>query len=517
MSEVNVISRVQMIVVNPTTRSVSVINMGPQGPGGIQGLPGDDGDEGPMGPPGPGVPVGGATGQSLRKVNGTDFNTQWVTPVTNLDSLTNVSAPTAADGQVLRYDGASQLWVPGTAGGGGTGLPPGGVIYNLLVKASSVDGDAVWSSVPQVASLIADAITIRDKTGVTYPRLTFSFGDGENGVNPNPYDYILQLLGDKFSLFSSRFITKEVASFRRVSNANVEFGLQDWFITSDTDGYLRFFHGADRTVSEMYLSSVGGLTVPTVAASGRISANDFVANGGYIYGNGNLNILSNGAGYVNVEAYNAQTAVQPGNAYGVGARPKVTITSQPLSGSYWERPLSIHKTGGAGEVGIGFANHATGVTAGFQVFSDGTVYIGNLNGDNSAYVKSYASAFTVVSTKKFKANIERLSGRRAREIIDRVRPVFYRDLQHEMAFNAGSTAPYPGGAVREPPVVEPRFRFGMVAEEVEEAARELIDPSELGPGIDLSGLIAILWRGFKSLASEVRDLRQQVTDLEGQP
>jgi hypothetical protein len=65
---------------------------GPQGPAGANGLDGATGPMGPQGLTGPqgpagtpgangqGVPVGGATGQVLAKVNGTDYNTQWVTP-----------------------------------------------------------------------------------------------------------------------------------------------------------------------------------------------------------------------------------------------------------------------------------------------------------------------------------------------------------------------------------------------------------------------------------------------------
>jgi len=41
---------------------------GPQGPQGIQGVPGQ------------GVPVGGTTGQVLAKVDGVDYNTEWITP-----------------------------------------------------------------------------------------------------------------------------------------------------------------------------------------------------------------------------------------------------------------------------------------------------------------------------------------------------------------------------------------------------------------------------------------------------
>ncbi|MCK6608047.1 MAG: collagen-like protein [Flavobacterium sp.] len=53
---------------------------GPMGPQGIQGLQGPAGVNGTNGTNGVGVPTGGTTGQVLAKVNGTDFNTQWVTP-----------------------------------------------------------------------------------------------------------------------------------------------------------------------------------------------------------------------------------------------------------------------------------------------------------------------------------------------------------------------------------------------------------------------------------------------------
>jgi hypothetical protein len=49
----------------------------------LQGIPGDTGPEGPAGAngdPGIGVPVGGTTGQVLAKIDGTNYNTEWVTP-----------------------------------------------------------------------------------------------------------------------------------------------------------------------------------------------------------------------------------------------------------------------------------------------------------------------------------------------------------------------------------------------------------------------------------------------------
>ena len=52
---------------------------GSQGIQGIQGLKGDTGTAGTNGTNGVGVPVGGTAGQVLSKIDGTNYNTQWVT------------------------------------------------------------------------------------------------------------------------------------------------------------------------------------------------------------------------------------------------------------------------------------------------------------------------------------------------------------------------------------------------------------------------------------------------------
>lgn len=72
---------------------------GPQGPIGLtgasgpQGLQGETGPQGPAGVPGAngqGVPTGGTTGQVLAKVDGTDYNTQWVTPSAAASAYPNI-------------------------------------------------------------------------------------------------------------------------------------------------------------------------------------------------------------------------------------------------------------------------------------------------------------------------------------------------------------------------------------------------------------------------------------------
>ena len=79
-TEINVISRTQIIYVDPTSGSVSIIDAGPAGPGG------------PMGEVSTaqmnaaidtalstkGVPPGGTAGQVLMKMSDTDFDVAWV-------------------------------------------------------------------------------------------------------------------------------------------------------------------------------------------------------------------------------------------------------------------------------------------------------------------------------------------------------------------------------------------------------------------------------------------------------
>jgi hypothetical protein len=64
MSEdLNVQLTTQRIVVEPSSRSVSVVAAGPQGPAGLAGSA---------------IPTGGATGQVLTKDSGSDGKSPWV-------------------------------------------------------------------------------------------------------------------------------------------------------------------------------------------------------------------------------------------------------------------------------------------------------------------------------------------------------------------------------------------------------------------------------------------------------
>ena len=62
---------------NPGSGQWETVLVGAPGPVGPKGDTGSAGANGAPGPAGPGVPVGGAAGQVLSKINATDFNTQW--------------------------------------------------------------------------------------------------------------------------------------------------------------------------------------------------------------------------------------------------------------------------------------------------------------------------------------------------------------------------------------------------------------------------------------------------------
>jgi hypothetical protein len=77
----------------PGTLTGSVGVPGPQGPTGSTGATGATGATGPAGPagsPGQGVPAGGTAGQYLQKIDGTNYNTDWVT--LNLSAYLTTSA-----------------------------------------------------------------------------------------------------------------------------------------------------------------------------------------------------------------------------------------------------------------------------------------------------------------------------------------------------------------------------------------------------------------------------------------
>lgn len=80
----------------PTGATGATGAVGPTGPTGAQG---PAGDTGPAGSNGAGVPIGGTASQVLSKIDGTNYNTEWVTPPT-----APVSSVNGASGAVVLDD-----------------------------------------------------------------------------------------------------------------------------------------------------------------------------------------------------------------------------------------------------------------------------------------------------------------------------------------------------------------------------------------------------------------------------
>jgi hypothetical protein len=74
------------------------------------------GATGPTGAAGQGVPLGGATGQILRKTSDASYATEWVDPEAvqdvSLNELTDVNLSSLTNGQVLVYDQDTNAWIP---------------------------------------------------------------------------------------------------------------------------------------------------------------------------------------------------------------------------------------------------------------------------------------------------------------------------------------------------------------------------------------------------------------------
>lgn len=62
---------ITVVTVQQGRTAIVISNTGTQGPEGAMG------PAGATGAAGPGVPAGGTTGQVLKKIDGTDYNTEW--------------------------------------------------------------------------------------------------------------------------------------------------------------------------------------------------------------------------------------------------------------------------------------------------------------------------------------------------------------------------------------------------------------------------------------------------------
>jgi Collagen triple helix repeat (20 copies) len=125
---------------------------GPQGPIGLTGATGATGPQGPTGPAGTngiGVPAGGTTGQVLSKVDGTNYNTQWVTPTSAGWNLTGNAGTSGSNfigttdnvGIAFRTNNIPQWEL--TPKGRFTSLAPQNIIFGGGNETNTASGNTV--------------------------------------------------------------------------------------------------------------------------------------------------------------------------------------------------------------------------------------------------------------------------------------------------------------------------------------------------------------------------------------
>ena len=108
--------------------------IGPTGPQGDAGPTGPPGATGATGPTGAGVPIGGTTNQVLSKINGTDYNTQWITPVSTVNGTTG----TAIIRQVLAIACSDETTALTTGTNKVKFINPYSTVFNILSVVASL-------------------------------------------------------------------------------------------------------------------------------------------------------------------------------------------------------------------------------------------------------------------------------------------------------------------------------------------------------------------------------------------
>lgn len=124
--------------------------VGPTGATGATGPAGTNGTNGTNGADGVGIPAGGTASQVLRKIDGTDYNTEWADPATSADDTA--------------YDATS--W------NGVTNVPPSKNAVRDLVEGPIATAIAAKADASALAAHLADTTDAHDASAISYPDST---------------------------------------------------------------------------------------------------------------------------------------------------------------------------------------------------------------------------------------------------------------------------------------------------------------------------------------------------------
>jgi len=148
---------------------------GDTGATGAQGIAGPAGANGTNGTDGVGVPAGGAATQVLSKIDGTDYNTEWVDPASGPAGPAGPAGPTGATGATgptgpagpTGATGATGATGPagatGATGATGPGVPIGGTAGQILSKIDGTNYNTQWI-VPPTGGGVSSAIAAGTNT-----------------------------------------------------------------------------------------------------------------------------------------------------------------------------------------------------------------------------------------------------------------------------------------------------------------------------------------------------------------
>lgn len=147
-----------------------VLTVGPQGPTGATGAGGAAGAAGPAGSTGPGVPSGGSAGQSLFKIDATDFNTIWRRPASGVDVASFATAGAGTQGSPWTGWDTAITWAARTRYNCRSGYYAYATAPNLLFEGIEIIGEpgTFWVHTGTGNAFIMDAGA---STGVWVPNV----------------------------------------------------------------------------------------------------------------------------------------------------------------------------------------------------------------------------------------------------------------------------------------------------------------------------------------------------------
>jgi hypothetical protein len=136
----------------------------------VTGATGATGPAGVTGSAGPGVPAGGTAKQVLSKIDGTNYNTQWVDAIYDIALSTDDAAIYANNQVILRHAPAHQFVLKAGlfgARGGCVVAPTGSISVNIKKNGSNVGSIDIAASATSATFTFSSDVTFTTSDTLT--------------------------------------------------------------------------------------------------------------------------------------------------------------------------------------------------------------------------------------------------------------------------------------------------------------------------------------------------------------